>query len=220
MGGAVGEYLSKHDENRAEKRERLLHAGLEAFAETGYENTTVSDIVRRAGMTPSTFYNYFEDKDALLDQLLGELAEEVLEGLAAVRAAAPSPEDYVRAAVRGFLESVVLDPAAAMLFRRNLGLVRRLVDGPALAGVADALVTDMARFAAEQSGDVVDPRLAAVLLRACTLEVTLEMLDGAEESELDHAASFVARLFGGGFAKVADDSSAPAWPGPDEETGS
>ena len=47
-------------------RERLALAALELFAERGYENTTVIDIARRAGLTKSTFFRHFQDKREVL----------------------------------------------------------------------------------------------------------------------------------------------------------
>ncbi|WP_167499544.1 TetR/AcrR family transcriptional regulator [Streptomyces malaysiensis] len=46
--------------------ERLAHAALELFAERGYENTTVIDIARRAGLGKSTFFRHFQDKREVL----------------------------------------------------------------------------------------------------------------------------------------------------------
>ena len=46
--------------------ERLALAALELFAERGYENTTVIDIARRAGLTKSTFFRHFQDKREVL----------------------------------------------------------------------------------------------------------------------------------------------------------
>jgi AcrR family transcriptional regulator len=46
--------------------ERLALAALELFAERGYENTTVTGIARRAGLTKSTFFRHFQDKREVL----------------------------------------------------------------------------------------------------------------------------------------------------------
>ncbi|BBA95624.1 putative TetR family transcriptional regulator [Actinacidiphila reveromycinica] len=46
--------------------ERLAHAALELFAERGYDDTTVIDIARRAGLGKSTFFRHFQDKREVL----------------------------------------------------------------------------------------------------------------------------------------------------------
>lgn len=47
-------------------RERLQLAALDLFAERGYENTTVTEIAERAGLTKSTFFRHFPDKREVL----------------------------------------------------------------------------------------------------------------------------------------------------------
>lgn len=44
----------------------ILQAALELFAEKGFENTAISEIARRAGVSQGLMYNYFAGKDALL----------------------------------------------------------------------------------------------------------------------------------------------------------
>ena len=53
---------------------RLADAALERFAENGYENTTVLDIAKRAGLAKSTFFRHFQDKRGILfgEELLTE----------------------------------------------------------------------------------------------------------------------------------------------------
>lgn len=43
-------------------RKRLVLAALDLFAEQGYENTAVTQIAERAGLTKATFFRHFTDK--------------------------------------------------------------------------------------------------------------------------------------------------------------
>jgi AcrR family transcriptional regulator len=47
-------------------RERLVLAALDLFAEQGYDNTTVTQIAKRAGLTKTTFFRHFPDKREVL----------------------------------------------------------------------------------------------------------------------------------------------------------
>jgi AcrR family transcriptional regulator len=47
-------------------RERLVRAALDLFAEQGYDNTTVTQIANRAGLTKTTFFRHFPDKREVL----------------------------------------------------------------------------------------------------------------------------------------------------------
>lgn len=68
---------------RANPKERLAYAALDLFTERGYDSTTVTDIVERAGLTKSTFFRHFEDKREVLfsggEDLVGVLLRAVSE---------------------------------------------------------------------------------------------------------------------------------------------
>lgn len=68
-------------ERNAETRRRLLAAARETFAESGYANAAVADIVKRAGRAHGSFYLHFGNKEDVLKALLEEaMAELALEG--------------------------------------------------------------------------------------------------------------------------------------------
>ena len=51
-------------------RERLLDAAQTAFAENGYINVTIDDIVQRASAARGTFYLYFDTKAEIFQAVL------------------------------------------------------------------------------------------------------------------------------------------------------
>ena len=75
---------------------RLVLAALELFAERGYENTTVIDIARRAGLTKSTFFRHFQDKREVLFGD-GTMTGWIVEAIAAAPATATPLEAVARA---------------------------------------------------------------------------------------------------------------------------
>lgn len=62
-------------------RRELLDAALEVFGEKGYPTTTISDIVRAAGVTQGTFYLYFKNKADIFSELLKEYRNSMISGL-------------------------------------------------------------------------------------------------------------------------------------------
>lgn len=48
------------------RRNKLLHVAIKMFLQNGYEKTTTASIAKRAGMSPSSFFAAFENKEALL----------------------------------------------------------------------------------------------------------------------------------------------------------
>ncbi|WP_028805662.1 TetR/AcrR family transcriptional regulator [Streptomyces sp. 142MFCol3.1] len=56
-------------------RGRLAEAALELYSERGYEQTTVAEIAKRAGLTERTFFRHYTDKREVLFAGSGELQE-------------------------------------------------------------------------------------------------------------------------------------------------
>ena len=48
------------------KRDRILDAAREVFAEKDFHRATIKDVAARAGVADGTVYNYFENKNALI----------------------------------------------------------------------------------------------------------------------------------------------------------
>jgi len=184
---------SKHEQNRAEKRERLVKAAVDAFIEAGYANTTVSDIVHRAGLTPSTFYNYYRDKDALRDEMLAVAAGRMVAALAEIRAKAKGVEEYLSMACRGLLVAIVEDQETSSLLQRNLPLMRLLVDDRALRPVYDAVVADVTAAAGRGELAEADATLAAAVLRAASVEIAVVAVSRGDVV-IDAAVDFLTRV--------------------------
>ena len=66
----------------ANARGRLERAALELYVEQGFEQTTVAEIARRAGLTERTFFRYFADKREVLFWGAGSLQEMLVSSVA------------------------------------------------------------------------------------------------------------------------------------------
>lgn len=54
---------------QADTVRRLTEAGAEEVRRSGYENLSIRDVARRAGVAPATAYTYFGSKDHLLTEI-------------------------------------------------------------------------------------------------------------------------------------------------------
>ncbi|MEU5299379.1 TetR family transcriptional regulator [Streptomyces noursei] len=95
-------------------RGRLEQAALELYSERGYEQTTVAEIAKRAGLTERTFFRYFPDKREVLFAGAGTLQELFVDTVTEAPGAA-APIDAVAAALE----------AAAAQFQGRFDRVRR-----------------------------------------------------------------------------------------------
>jgi AcrR family transcriptional regulator len=62
-------------ELRDASRQKILEASLELFGTKGYESTTISAIVKKAGISKGLIYHYFESKQDILKELVEYLME-------------------------------------------------------------------------------------------------------------------------------------------------
>lgn len=69
-GAAAEDPTSEAGLRRSRTAERLRQAAREAFADLGWQSTRVQDIVQRAGVSHGTFYTYYPNKAAVLDDLV------------------------------------------------------------------------------------------------------------------------------------------------------
>src|SRR5919108_1581301 len=60
------------------KRDAILRAAIDVFAERGYFNAQVADIARAAGVAAGTVYLYFRSKDDLLASIFERTMRECL----------------------------------------------------------------------------------------------------------------------------------------------
>ncbi|MGN0403764.1 MAG: TetR/AcrR family transcriptional regulator [Bariatricus sp.] len=65
--------MGKVDENKQQKSDALYRSAYELFLEQGIEKTSISDIVKYAGVAKGTFYLYFADKYELRDRLIAKI---------------------------------------------------------------------------------------------------------------------------------------------------
>src|SRR5947209_4582124 len=68
----------------ASQRTRLLRATIELGTERGFASLTLTDIVGRAGVARSTFYEYFADKQQCFLAAFDYAADRVLERVLAI----------------------------------------------------------------------------------------------------------------------------------------
>jgi AcrR family transcriptional regulator len=66
-----------------DKYTKILHAAIEVISEKGLDKTSISDIVKKAGIAQGTFYLYFSSKKALIPAIADNLFTITLEAVKA-----------------------------------------------------------------------------------------------------------------------------------------
>ena len=72
-----GFLMSKIDTKKRQKRVSLLDSAFSLFINNGFHKTSISDIVKDAGVAKGTFYLYFKDKYDIRNHLISQKANQV-----------------------------------------------------------------------------------------------------------------------------------------------
>lgn len=104
----------------ASKRERILRASIEVFAEHGYFNAKVTQIAKAAGVADGTIYLYFDGKEDLLITIFREYTRDYLQSLERSLANVNHAEDRLRIAITHHLETLGRDRALAVVSQVEL----------------------------------------------------------------------------------------------------
>ncbi len=120
---------------------RLQEAALALFAERGYDDVTVAEIARRAGMTKRSFFNHFADKAEVMFANYGAFQASVLASLASLASPAEAGTDPgpLETALRAF--ALAAAPAEDY---RELARARQAI----IKSSRDLMERDLAKMAA------------------------------------------------------------------------
>lgn len=129
-----------------DKRERILQAAIQVFAQKGFYATRVSEIAKAAGVADGTIYLYFENKDAVLISIFEDRMNALLGILERISTSERTSEEKLRRIMElqlGLLEdsrdlaevvtvnlrqsSTLLKQYAAPLFTRYLELIANVI---------------------------------------------------------------------------------------------
>lgn len=149
-----------------ERRRELTDAARELFVEQGYEQTSMSDIAKRANVAQGTFYIYFSSKQDVLAAIMRELLEELggtVRGLAE-RTDLPALE-ALRLAMEGCITRVIRESRLieAVYLKANYSLPARLLDESAPT-LLPAITSIIRRGVSEGTLRASDPELTADFL--------------------------------------------------------
>jgi TetR/AcrR family fatty acid metabolism transcriptional regulator len=102
------------------KRERILRASVDVFAEHGYFNAKVAQIAKAAGVADGTIYLYFDGKEDLLITIFREYTRNYLHTLEQRLANINRAEERLRTAIHHHLDTLGRDRSLAVVAQVEL----------------------------------------------------------------------------------------------------
>jgi AcrR family transcriptional regulator len=104
-------------DRRAERRERLMEAGLQLFGTVGYATSSIEKLCTHAGVSTRNFYEEFNSREGLLMALHSRVNEKSFRAVSAAfaEAADAALAERFELAVRTFIHNMAQDPRWARL---------------------------------------------------------------------------------------------------------
>jgi AcrR family transcriptional regulator len=104
------------------RREQILRAAAQLFAERGARAVGVDDVGAAVGVTGPAIYRHFTSKDAMLAEMLLRISERLLAGgLERIASAGEDPAGQLRALVAFQVDFALDNPALITVQDRDLG---------------------------------------------------------------------------------------------------
>lgn len=103
-----------------ERREAILAAARDAFAEGSYHEISLDRVAEGAGISKALIYEHFGSKRELQIAVLDSFVHELIERVVGAIASAEENETRLRAGIEAFLEFAERRPAALRLLTRNV----------------------------------------------------------------------------------------------------
>jgi TetR/AcrR family transcriptional regulator, repressor for uid operon len=115
------------------RRKQIRAAAANCFRQHGFHGTSIAQISKAAGMSTGHIYHYFENKEAIIADIVAQDLQRLLMLTAELRAASDVKAAMIERAVEGVEDN--LDPGSAGL---QLEIVAEAARNPHIAGIVRA----------------------------------------------------------------------------------
>jgi AcrR family transcriptional regulator len=162
-------------------RRQILEVAAKAFAERGYDGTSLNDLIRDAGVTKGGFYFHFPSKEHLALEVLRDKRERWAGRVMAATMRYPRAIDQLRAIPTALCELYQQDPSATAIGRlcqdlsRDPGLMPQIAPQFTLWYDLTASIIRKAQEEGDLPSDIEAIALARVLVAAF---IGVEMVSG------------------------------------------
>jgi len=182
-------------ERVAERRERLIDAGVELFGERGYAATSIRSVLQQSGLRDRYFGESFADRDSLLAAVYSRLIDEEISRCAAAIDKTSGGTEGARAMIDTITRSFEKNPGKARIKSREVlsgGPVAREQRRAGLRRLAQLVADLLPVSTALNRSDVL---LLGLSIVAAADELLLTWMDSAEGLTRDRVVDVVTLLF-------------------------
>nr|WP_256386367.1 TetR/AcrR family transcriptional regulator [Mycobacterium sp. GA-1841] len=187
------------EERIAERRRKLIEAGMNLFGSGDPSTVRVKDVVVEAGLTERYFYESFSGLDVLFDAVLEAALGGIEQDVEAAVANAPSGGfSRVSAGLRTSVETLAADPRKIrIIFVEALGKGGRV--GANRNDILTHAAENFIRWSGDDIGDFggssAESRMKAFAMSGATAELLISWAEGLLDIAPDELAEFLVGLY-------------------------
>jgi len=195
--------MGRREDNKRQKREALLAAGVSVFGAEGYDRASIESVVKAAGVARGTFYLYYPDKLALfraivspmVDEILGIVAE-VREALSTAEARSEALEIYQQMGIGLALLGLNHEAPILIAFRES----RRMGEAGLFLRSEERRILDAVTVITTEARDrglidVRDPAITVRMIFGAVERLYFDLLEGVDLGDTTAVAGEVVRTF-------------------------
>jgi AcrR family transcriptional regulator len=199
-------------QRQAERRERLLEAGLELFGTAGYARTSVRAVSTAASLNSRYFYESFSSREDLLYAIYQRIVTDIFTKAAEAAGGQTTIEGQARATLRAAWTTVTEDRRKARIVAVEVvGVSERLerLRHETRQALAQLTADNAMSLAGSGVRLRLDPVLTARFLMGGVVEILLEWINGDLNATVDEVVEHFTALFtAAAYAAVARDDPA------------
>jgi len=112
---------TRSDRRMVRNRKALLDAAEKLVAEKGFERVTIDEITETADLAKGTFYNYFDDKNQIVNELALTIRQDLAAEVRDAQSGIEDPAGRLAAGICVFLRTAVTAPTHAAVVAHMYG---------------------------------------------------------------------------------------------------
>lgn len=201
-------------ERHAQRRERLLDAGLELFGTHGYAGSSIRAVSAEASLNSRYFYESFGSREDLLYDVYQRAVADVAAAVIEATARAQTVEEQAREGLRAWWRVLTEDPRKArVIVLEVVGVSERLerVRRENRHAFADILVRSAMSLAGEGIQLRMDPVLTARSLIGASTELLVDWIHGDVDASPEQIVEQLTNMYTAvALASVAEPPAAQA----------
>ncbi|CDF77919.1 transcriptional regulator, TetR family [Formosa agariphila KMM 3901] len=190
---------SRREQNKIEKRERIVKASLSLFSEKGLENTSISDIVEESKIGRGTFYNYFNAPKDVFCEILDRLNCEINFEVKQAQIGLTTAYDFLYASFKAYFD-LVSSEEMIMFHKNNQNQIRSVsYNSESILSIVFNMQEDLKRFPEVSFVDEKYFKMFSLVAISSASELFVCLHHHYFEASKDEMAHFLANVFMNGL---------------------